>query len=94
MDKKTALIIMYASNIIACGWIGWLIAFFAGGKDNVGGGNLTQGLFLAIVCIAGSILVGLGPLFSLIWGIIGLVKVLKGEEDPALPICGNWNWFK
>ena len=37
MDKKTALIIMYASNILFMGWLGWLIAFLAGKKEVVGG---------------------------------------------------------
>ena len=35
MDKKTALIIMYASNILFMGWLGWLIAFLAGKKEVV-----------------------------------------------------------
>ena len=94
MDKKTALIIMYASNILFMGWIGWLIAFLAGKKEVVGGRSLTTGLLLAIIAIVGSIVVGLGPLFSLVFGIIGLVKVLQGDEDPVLPLIGNVNWFK
>ena len=66
MDKKTALIIMYASNILFMGWLGWLIAFLAGKKEVVGGRSLTTGLLLAIISIVGSIIV-IGPFFSLIF---------------------------
>jgi len=90
MDKKTALIIMYGSNILSLGFLGWLIAFLAGKKEVVGGRSLTTGLILGLA----PILVGIGSVFSLIWGIIGLVKVLQGDEDPELPLIGKLNFFK
>lgn len=92
MDKKTALIIMYASNILCLGWVGWLIAFFAGKKEVVGGRNLTSGLLLAIIGSIGAVIF-VGPLFSFVFGIIGLIKVCQGDEDPELPLIGKLNWF-
>lgn len=94
MDKKTALIIMYIGQIVwPFGWVGWLIAFFAGKKEVVGGTNLTSGLILAIAQSVGTA-IAIGPLFSFIWGIIGLVNVFKGDLDAELPLIGKLNWFK
>ncbi len=89
MDKKTALIIMYASDILSLGLIGWLVVFFVGKKEVVGGRSLTTGLILGIL----PVLVGLGSVITFIWGILGLVKVLQGDEDPELPLIGGLNFF-
>lgn len=96
MEKKTALIIMFAGCILyPFGWVGFLIALLAGKKEVVGGRNLTTGIILALLQSVGTALAGIGPLISLVFGIIGLVKVLKdGDLEPELPVIGQLNWFK
>ncbi|MCR4697022.1 MAG: hypothetical protein K5654_06885 [Lachnospiraceae bacterium] len=94
MDKKTALIIMYIGTAVpGLGLIGFLIALLAGKKEVVGGRNLTQGLILMLAQCIGWILIGLGPIFALVFSIIALVKVFKGDLDPELPLIGGLNWF-
>ena len=93
MDKKTALIIMYLGQVIyPLGWLGWLIAFFGGKKENVGGRNLTQGIILALLQSVGTA-VAVGPLVSFVFGIMALIKVFKDDLDPELPLIGGLNWF-
>ena len=94
MEKKTALIIMYIGTAVPYfSVLGWLIALLAGKKEVVGGKNLTQGLILALVQVVGSAVL-VGPLVSLVFSIMALVKVFKDDLDPELPLIGNLNWFK
>jgi len=94
MEKKTAVIIMYLSNVIyPFGWVGFLIALLAGKKEVVGGKNLTQGIILALLQSVGTA-VPVGPLVSFVFGIIALVKIFKEDDlDPELPLIGGMNWF-
>lgn len=88
MDKKTSLIIMFIADIISFGFLAWLILFLAN-KEVVGGKNLTAGLIIGLVPIIPFI----GSLVSLVYGIIGLIKVCQGDLDPELPVISQWNWF-
>lgn len=93
MDKKTALIIMYIGTAVPYfGVIGFLVALIAGKKEVVGGRNLTQGLILALIQCLGTALI-VGPLVSLIFSIMALVKVFKDDLEPEVPLFGTMNWF-
>ncbi|MBQ4284028.1 MAG: hypothetical protein IJB96_08895 [Lachnospira sp.] len=98
MDKKTTDIVAYLS------WIGLLIAFLAGDKEN-SKFHINQSLVLIIAEFALGIIIGVGafiPIVNIIIGIagsvagialfvfwiLGLVSAVQGTEKP-LPIIGG-----
>ena len=96
MGKKATDIVAYI------GWIGWLIAFFAGDRQ-AAKLHLNQALVLNLLSIILSILSSFGGIittvasivsviFFVLW-IIGLVNACKGQDRP-LPIVGGISILK
>lgn len=95
MSKKATDILAYIT------WIGWLIAFLAGDKQN-SKVHLNQGLVLLIVEIAGGIIISILSNFvpvlgflscvlslaCLVLAIMGIIYASKGE-DKELPLIGG-----
>lgn len=91
MNKKTTDIVAYI------GWIGWLISFFAGDRQN-SKFHLNQALVLNLLSTILGILGQIGGFVALItsilsivllvFWIIGLVAACKGEEKPV-PVIGG-----
>ena len=98
MNKKVTSIFAY------CTFIGWLIAFLAGDKENAKF-HLNQGLVLAIVEVALYVCTGMLSAVPLVGGILaiacqtvnvarivlavlGIIAAAKDEEK-ALPLIGN-----
>ncbi len=90
MDKKLTGIFAYISLI------GWLIAYLAGDKEGAKF-HLNQGLVLALVSIACSILSVIPVIGFITWiisvvvlvfAIMGIIAAAKDEEKP-LPIIGG-----
>ncbi len=95
MSKKATDILAYIT------WIGWLIAFFAGDKENCKV-HLNQGLVLLLVEIIGGLVIGVLSSFvpvlgilscvlsvaCLIFAIMGIIAAAKGE-DKELPLIGS-----
>ncbi len=96
MNKKVTGVFAYLGIIF------WLIAYLAGDKEGARF-YLNQGLILALVGLAGSILrviPFLGGIVSwivsvavLVFAIIGIVSVLNDEEKP-LPFIGHFQLLK
>ncbi len=85
MSKKAALILLH------CGFLGWLIAFFAyNDRSDLGGRIITQGLINSIIwCLFIP-----GYIAGCIFTIMAIVHIAKGDEDYKLPLFGEVNWFK
>ncbi len=96
MNKKVTGVLAYLGIIL------WVIAYLAGDKEGAKF-YLNQGLLLALVGIAGSvirIIPFIGGLVSwlvsiavLVFAIIGIVSVLNDEEKP-LPFIGGYQLLK
>lgn len=85
MDAKTTAIVSYI------GWIGWLISFLAGAKeDPFAKHHLNQTLIIMLICL---IPLGITQIFGFVLWIMGLVNACKGETKP-LPLIGNWHILK
>lgn len=82
MNSKLASIFSY------CGIVFWLIALLACESKQEISKNLSQGLIVSIalcipvVCIAG-----------LVFAIMAIVRICKGEENPELPLIGGLDFF-
>ena len=84
MDAKATAIVSYI------GWIGWLIAFLAGSKeDPFAKHHLNQTLIINLIAFIPII----GSIFSFILWIMGLVNACQGVANP-LPVIGNWHIIK
>jgi len=93
MSKKATDIVAYIT------FIGWIIAFFAGDREN-SKFHLNQALVIAIVEIILSILgrilthgllawiVSILSIILFILWLIGLIRAIKGSEQPV-PIIGG-----
>ena len=80
MNSKLAKIIGYLW------WVGWLIAFLAGDKEDEGlKQHLNQALVLAIIA---TIPIGITQLFASIFMIWGIIKAI-GNDDTPLPLVGG-----
>ena len=85
MDSKSTAIVCYFT------WIGWLIAFLAGQKeDPYAKHHLNQVL---IIFIIGIIPLGVTQIFAFVVWIMGLVNACQGEAKP-LPLIGDWHLLK
>lgn len=84
MNNKTAAILSFLGGIF------WLIALLACQDKKAIGKTLTAGLIITILCF---IPLGITQIIGLVLCIMGIVKVCQGEEDPELPVIGQWNWF-
>jgi len=85
MDAKATAIVSYIT------WIGWLIAFFAGQKDDeFAKHHLNQTL---IIIIIGIIPLGVTQLFATVLWFMGIINAFQGEAKP-LPLIGNWHLLK
>lgn len=90
MNKKTTGIVAYIT------WIGWIIAFCAGDRENakfhlnqalvIWLGYIIAGL-IAYIPVAGSIIALILELFLFVCFIIGLVGACKDEEK-EVPLIG------
>lgn len=86
MNSKTAKILSYIT------WIGWLVSFLSGDKENDPG--LKQHLNQALICnIAAIIPIGITQLAAAIFGIWGLIKAIQDDDEP-LPLIGTWTIIK
>ena len=98
MDKKTTDIVAYLT------WVGLLIAFLAGDKEN-SKFHINQSLVITLAEVALSVIIGVGsiiPIVNIIIGIagsvagialfvfwiMGFVNALQGVEKP-LPLIGG-----
>ncbi len=88
MDKKVTDVIAYIS------WIGWIVAFCAGDKENCKF-HLNQALVINI-----AMLVAMIPIIGWLWGvfvfvcwIIALIAAANGEEK-KVPLLGNITLIK
>lgn len=85
MDAKATAIVSYI------GWIGWIIAFCAGSKDDeFAKHHLNQTLILNIICI---IPLGITQLFAAVLWVMGIINAIQGEAKP-LPLIGNLHIIK
>ena len=83
MNAKTTAIVAYI------GWIGWLIAFLAGQKeDEFAKHHLNQTLILNIMA-----LIPIVDILAFVFWIMGLINAVQGEAKP-LPIIGEWHLLK
>ncbi len=86
MNSKTAKILSYIT------WVGWLVSFLSGDKENDPG--LKQHLNQALICnIAAIIPIGITQLAAAIFGIWGLIKAISDDDEP-LPLIGTWTIIK
>lgn len=86
MNSKTAKILSYIT------WVGWLVSFLSGDKENDPG--LKQHLNQALICnIAAIIPIGITQLAAAIFGIWGLIKAIQDDDEP-LPLIGTWTIIK
>lgn len=86
MSSKTAKILSYIT------WIGWLVAFFSGDKDN--DPALKQHLNQALICnIVAIIPLGITQLAASVFAIWGLIKAISDDDEP-LPLIGQWTIIK
>lgn len=85
MDAKATAIVSYI------GWVGWIIAFCAGKKDDeFAKHHLNQTLILIII---GIIPLGITQLFATVLWIMGIINAIQGEAKP-LPLIGNLHIIK
>ena len=85
-------------------WVGWFIAFFCRDRgDTLVRRHLNQGLVLALVASAASLLSRLGGVFGALGGLVdlacfvltimGIVRAVKASEEP-LPLIGTVDWIQ
>ena len=89
MDKKTTDVVSYI------GWLGWLIAYLAGTKDE-SKFHLNQSLVLNIATVIGGIIPFLGwamDIVFFVFMIMGIIYAANGEEK-ELPIIGSIHLLK
>lgn len=81
MSGKAARILSYIT------WVGWIIAFVSGDKDNDPGlkQHLNQALMCNILCI---LPLGITQLAATIFCIWGLIKAFQ-EDDEPMPLIGG-----
>ena len=97
MSKKATSIVSYITII------GWLIAYFAGDKENAkfylnqslvyNIAALINGWILPLIPVVGAILSTIISIILFVLWIIGLVHACKQQEKP-LPIIGGINILK
>ena len=89
MDKKTTDVVAYI------GWIGWLIAYLAGTKEE-SKFHLNQALVLNIATVIGGFIPFLGwamDIVLFVFMIMGIIYAANGEEK-ELPVIGSIHILK
>ena len=85
MSEKAAKILLH------CFLIGWLIGFLGtNDKSTLGGRMITQGMLIWIIACVPFI----GWVASMIFAVLCIVNVAKGDLDYHCPVIGEVNWFK